>query len=163
MNIPHVQKLCVLTAAHNLQYEGKRATSIKVTFTELQPKVEWTANDTDFFYPDSWKSNPNGDKNFANDWGLILGDLSRDTRDEKNAFGFMIPSVAMEDRSLQKNYRIKVHGYPEDKRKVEDAEGVIEAIENGRIEYKIRTEQGVSGGPAWISRQGRLPTVVGVQ
>lgn len=163
MNIPNVQKLCVLTAAHNLQYEGKRATSIKVTFTELQPKVEWTANDADFFYPESWKSNPNGDKNFANDWGLILGDLSNDTRDEKNAFGFMIPSVAMTDTSLKKNYKIKVHGYPEDKRKVEDAEGVIEVIGNGRIEYKIKTEQGVSGGPAWISRLGRYPTVVGVQ
>ncbi|WP_305786600.1 trypsin-like serine peptidase [Symbioplanes lichenis] len=65
---------------------------------------------------------------------------------------------ALPDRVLSSN-PVSVAGYPRDHLYV--AEGLLTGVRPEQLEYRIATETGQSGGPIWLTHDGR-PTLAGL-
>ncbi|KAI0394331.1 hypothetical protein F5Y17DRAFT_475857 [Xylariaceae sp. FL0594] len=169
VNIPHLKRLCVFTAAHNIRRADEgTATSIRVRFPRIdrhgdEDKVEWTARDLgrEYFVPDEWDVHTLGcgDHNWLYDWGVILGPR-KDQGQWADALGFGFSIDKPEHGGT-----IHVHGFPENRDDLEGGELYNRLEGKRRITYDINTIPGMSGGPAWMNLNhgnSHLPTAVGI-
>lgn len=176
VNIPGVPDYhVILTAGHNLVgLDG--ALSQNITVKALQPVDDYVVPDGDTYICKSYKAKR--DDNDANDWAVVLYPRGKPnllpprfrdqntTQAEKdaieNSFGFRISLHIGHAEKLQG--QATVSGYRDQSKRGEpvSSSGDIMSAYEMQVEYKLKTERGISGSCVWIAHR-TFPTVIAIQ
>ncbi|GBE84698.1 hypothetical protein SCP_0606780 [Sparassis crispa] len=152
LNFPEVSDLLILTAAHNL---------ISPTNQDSEQLRVYLADGTSLDILGSWVCpRYRGPREDVDDYGAIL--VQRDPKvPAKSGFGFNMKLGQLE--RLPGN--IFVTGYRaqgQTQRTPTTSTGPFVACHDGlQIEYRVKTEQGISGSAVWLDYDG-FPTVVAI-
>lgn len=169
INIPGSEKLCILTAGHNiLRVDAVWIKEITVTFPNgLTFNVTRKGEDEDgeCFVSSIYKDNPTDDSSHQssiNDYGLIVVDKKRPGPNPKQFPGACAFSVWLTDYELLQS-QVSVHGYMEDKKAQTRSTSRLLRIDENTLHYGINTAGGVSGAPVFtVDATGRY-VAVGIQ
>ncbi|KAF7790150.1 hypothetical protein EIP86_001102, partial [Pleurotus ostreatoroseus] len=156
----------LLTAAHNLvspsniPSQNLRAFLPRIQTDPADPSQSWVTYEPPYSVPQSathvCASYDPSVPTYGTDWGFIR--LPPDSALEYG-FGYSI-RLGYEERLLGD---LNVTGYRADSKLGAPATstGVCVSCYDNQLEYRVQTEQGISGSPVWYEYKGR-PTVVGI-
>jgi V8-like Glu-specific endopeptidase len=166
IHIPGTENDVVLTAGHNLIDETKKLYGqVSVSFFDPASRqfVDREVPPTAIHICPTYKNNPTTDvkkPESRNDYGAIL--LAREAGHPPHpAFGFS--AMLGDEEKIQGDvsvtgYQAGTSGPPV----TSSGECINPIVTRNQLEYKVKTEAGISGSPVWIGYNG-LVTSVAVQ
>lgn len=162
VNIPHTKKYCIMTAAHNLKHPDKgNATNIEMKFPNGLVLV---ASPGEFSLSRIFQESPATDKDdesAVSDYGLIFVDREKYQSINGSNLGGCAFSVLYTSSELVR-MEVTVHGYKDGEEHQTKNTSALSQVKFERLIYPIKTRQGVSGAPVFISRDG-VHIAVGIQ
>ncbi|KFA52152.1 hypothetical protein S40293_00518 [Stachybotrys chartarum IBT 40293] len=166
INIPGARKSVVLTAGHNLINVDTKQLHVNVSVTLLDPTagsfVQREIPPSDIHICKSFKDNPTGSVSHPearNDYGVILLDRGND-RPPQPAFGFS--TILGDEQEIRGDVSITGTKADASGPPVTSSGACVNPIvTKNQLEYRVRTEAGMSGSVGWIGYNG-LPTAVAV-